>query len=353
MYPPPTIIAVVWSRSLPRPPYIICLTDKKHSTMPYTLFLAAFCLTLLTVDAEQVVQTAEVDIAANAHHTFTFETPLTATLLKSVSLVNVAQQGSCANDTVQVSLAVADAVYNKKIGFNNSEWVQFVGTNTSSSVTADVTVLNCASRLKAVAVFYYVDPTPLVLFSEPKVVSGSDGDGMDVTVPLDSSYVGSVTLRLLDLAGCDNKSYEVLFVSAYTSTMLNDTFAQVGDRLTFEYDHLFQLPSYESKIEVLTWVLTEFPASCAANFVVELDCYHVDIPISVAPPTSAPYTLTPTTPYPASTSTYAPYGGSADFDWQVFLIVMGTGGVVFLVVVGAIIWKYGFHAKMSFGKGTA
>ena len=312
--------------------------------MPHTsLFLAAFCLTLLTVDAEQVVQTAEVDIAANAHHVFTFETPLTATLLKSVSLVNIAQQGSCANKEVPLSVELAGNVYNQKIGFNNSEWVQFVGTNTSSSVTTvGVTVLNCASRLKAVAVFYTIDPKPVVVSSEPKVIGG-EGATMDVTVPVESSYVASATLRVVNLVNCGGKSFEVQFGTDFMgSGDENASISHVGDHLTFAYGNMLQLSEYSSSMSLTLWVLLKgFPSGCVANFVVDLDCHHVDIPRTVAPPTE-----TPTTPWPPSTFTFAPLGGD-DFDWTVFWIVMGSGSAIFLVVmiVGAVLWKHGYGRR--------
>ena len=309
--------------------------------MPHTpLFLAALCLTLLTVHAEQVVQTAEVDIAANAHHTFTFETPLTATLLKSVSLVNVAQQGSCATDTLQVSVVIADTVYNQKIGFNNSEWVQFVGTNTSSSVTTvDVTVLNCASRLKAVAVFYTIDPKPVVVSSEPKVI-GDGGEILSVTVPVESSYVASATLRVVNLVNCDGKSFEVQFGTTYTVGTKNTTISHVGDTITVDDGNMLQLPRYSSSMSLTTYVLVrDLPSACVANFVVNLDCHHVDIPLTGAPPTAVP-----TTPWPVSTYTFAPLD-LPGFDWGIFFIVLGSGGAAFLIVTGAIVWKYGLYGK--------
>ena len=299
---------------------------KKYSyTMPHTLFLAALCLTLLTVDAEQVVQTAEVDIAANTHHVFTFETPLTATLLKSVSLVNVAQQGSCGNKEVPLSVELAGKVHNPKIGFNNSEWVQFVGTNTSSSVTTvGVTVLNCASRLKAVAVFYTVDPKPVVVSSEPKVIGARRGRMLDVHVPLGSSYVTDVTLRLLNLVNCDDTPFEVYLIAAAPT---NATFTEVGDALAVSYDALLQ-PDVFRRLSVPAFVsVSGLPSTCIANFVVDVDCHHVDIPLTGAPPTAVP-----TTPWPATTPTPLDLH---NFDWAIFFIVLGSGGAVFLVA-GAV-----------------
>ena len=248
--------------------------------MPHTsLFLAAFCLTLLTVDAEQVVQTAEVDIAANAHHVFTFKTPLTATLLKSVSLVNVAQQGSCANKEVPLWVGLGENEINSKIGFNNSEWVQFVGTNTSSSVTTlNVTVLNCASRLKAVAVFYTIDPKPVVVSSEPTVV-GAEGAIINVTVPVGSSYVASATLRVVNLVNCGGKSFELIFAVTNVVSSKDATISHVGDTVTVAYGHMLQFPKHSSSMPLTTYVFFRDlpPSTCVESFVVNLNCHHIDM----------------------------------------------------------------------------
>ena len=296
--------------------------------------LLALCLTAVSAHADSaVVETAEVDVSAGGSHTFTLKTPSTHTLLKEVAVVNVAQRGECA--VQQVPLVVqrdGGDVANVRLGFNGSEWSQFVGTNTTQNTTAmQVIVLNCAVRVKVVGVFYHVEETFVAVASDPLLISSSAS--MPVDVPLSHTFVSGATLRLLNLLNCANTSFDVRFGFGWGAENNETTFDSAGDSITVVDGQLHQVSQYPSGVSVTTWVyLDNLPSTCVANFVVELACHHVDIPLTVAPPSWAP--PTPYTPWPESTATSSPLD-LASFDWGLFGIVFG-GLMVFISLVVAV-----------------
>ena len=269
-----------------------------HRTPLTPLLLAALCLTHLPAQAEEVLTAPAVYIAANANHTITFETPLDATLLKSVSLVNVAQQGACRAKEASLAVKLLDGMHTPTVGFNHSNpWVQFIATNTSGAITVEITALSCACNISVVAVFYYLDPTPVKVSSGPMVIEAG-GALMKIDVPLSESYVSGMTLRLLTLVNCgNNPSFQVAIVMD-PFTEVGATFRAVGDTLTMHTNTLLHgttgAPSMNPFVDCYG-----ISSNCVANFVMDLACHHVDIPTTMAPPTAVPTSVPPHTP-PAS-----------------------------------------------------
>ena len=294
--------------------------------------LLALCLTAVSAHADSaVVETAEVDVSAGGSHTFTLKTPSTHTLLKEVAVVNMAQRGECAVQLV--SLVVqrdGGDVANVRLGFNGSEWSQFVGTNTTAVFTkVQVIVLNCAVRVKVVGVFYHVEETFVTVASDPLLISSSAS--MPVDVPLSHTFVSGATLRLLNLLNCANTSFDVRFGFGWGAENNETTFDSAGDSITVVDGQLHQVSQYPSGVSVTTWVyLDNLPSTCVANFVVELACHHVDIPLTVAPPSWAP--PTPYTPWPESTETFSPLD-LPSYDWGLFGVVFGGCMLVFSCLI--------------------
>ena len=280
-----TLIAVF---ELPHPFAQVSFPKAKQFNTMYTpplplLFLAALCLTLLPAHAEEVLTTPAVYIAANANRSITFKTPLDATLLKSVSLVNVAQQGACSTEETSLAVALFHDVHNLTVGFNHSSsWAQFIGTNTSGTITVGITALSCACNISVVAVFYYVDPTPVTVSSGVKVI-GSTAD-VKTYVPLSEYFVSGMTLRLVNLVDCENPSFQVLMMDvalAYVSR----TFTAVGDTLTLGTNTLLHVYGTSGRPSVNpTVVVAGISSTCVASFVIDLSCHHVDIPTTMPPP---------------------------------------------------------------------
>ena len=323
-----------------------------HRTPLTPLLLVALCLTHLPAQAEEVVTTPAVYIAANANHTISFETPLEATLLKSVSLVNVAQQGACRAKEASLAVLLLDDMHTPTVGFNHSNpWVQFIGTNTSGAITVEITALSCACNISVVAVFYSVDPTPVKVSTGPMVI-GSVGANMKTDVPLSESYVSGMTLHLLSLVNCgNNPSFQVaIMLSMDVSTIVNTTFTAVGDTLTMHTNTLLHGTTGAPSMNPFVY-LEGISSDCVANFVMDLACHHVDIPATMAPPTAVPTSVPPTdipsppifvTPFPPGFFTPVPLG-DVGFDWKLFFIIMGSGAGVVLIVFLAIVWKYGIY----------
>ena len=310
--------------------------------------LLALCLTAVSAHADSaVVETAEVDVSAGGSHTFTLKTPSTHTLLKEVAVVNTAQRGECTDDQVPVNVRLDNlGVTSAHLGFNGSEWSHFVGTNTTQNTTDILMVVfDCAVRVKVVGVFYHVEETFMAIESSSRSLN-SAVNTIAVDVPLSHTFVSGATLRLLNLLNCANTSFDVRFGLSRFAVYNNETtFDSAGDSITVVDGQLHQVSQYPSGVSVTTWVyLDNLPSTCVANFVVELACHHVDIPLTVAPPSWAP-----PTPWPPSTVTTAPMPSAFTWDWALFLIVavcvITSLGLVFTAVF--LCAKYSAKAPKS------